>query len=183
MPFCLSCGFQIKEGDRFCNACGAQCRPSFQAVEPVCTAQRGASPLSLAAGFVAGQVITLIGSAMLIVGPLLSWITGLWLSVSGLQMTGNKALALMMLGMAGVVFAVVSLTLKRQKYLRAQFVVGLAGLGTGIYFALWLRDQVPGWQAALYLHWVSVGAGIYLCIAGGVTVLVGGVVVAASRKR
>jgi hypothetical protein len=183
MPFCGNCGSQMAKQDQFCKACGAAAAPSVQAASPISTAQPGTVSSSLPAGFIGGWVIALIGFVMLVIGPFLPWMTVIvfsQLSVSGLQKTNNEALVLVILGIIGVAFAVVSLALKRGKFTWVPFVAGLVSLAMSIWDYVQLRNQLAGLQSTDYS--VSLGTGIYLCLVASVVVLIGAVVVAASRK-
>ncbi len=183
MPLCRNCGSRMGEQDWFCKACGAAAVPDSRAVSPVPMARPGASPSTLPAGFVRGQVMALIGCLMLVIGPFLSWTTAYLVSgnsLSGLQQTNNEAFVLVILGIAGAAFAVASLALRRRTFTWAPFVVGLVCLGLSVYYYIQLRDQLRQLEAGGYA--VSLGIGIYLCLAASVIVLLGAVVAAPARK-
>lgn len=184
MPFCRNCGFQVGEEGRFCNACGTPVASGTPAASPVWTAQPGASPSSLSAGFIGGRVIVLIGCVMLVIGPFLAWMTAIadeQISVSGLQKTDSEAIVLVILGIIGVAFAVVSLALRRRTFTWVPFVVGVVSLGMSIWYYVQLHGQLS--DPDLGDISVSLGTGLYLCLVASVVVLIGGFVAAASRKR
>jgi multidrug transporter EmrE-like cation transporter len=127
--------------------------------------------------------MALIGCLMLVIGPFLSWTTAYLVSgnsLSGLQQTNNEAFVLVILGIAGAAFAVASLALRRRTFTWAPFVVGLVCLGLSVYYYIQLRDQLRQLEAGGYA--VSLGIGIYLCLAASVIVLLGAVVAAPARK-
>ena len=110
-----------------------------------------------------GNVLGLFGSLMLAIGPFLPWATVGFVSASGVQKTGNEAIILTALGAIGVVIALASLITKRGLLSLIPLLVGLAGLGLSVYYYLVLRDDPLT---------VSLGAGIYVCLVGGVIILV-----------
>jgi hypothetical protein len=183
MPFCRNCGSQVEEQDRFCNICGASAATGFRAAGPVWVAQPGARPSSLTGVFIGSQVIVLIGCVMLVIGPFLSWMNAHVLeeiSASGLQKTDNEALLIVILGVIGAAFAVVSLALKRRTFTWVLFVVGLVSLGLSVYYYVQLRDQLI--YPDLGDISTSLGTGIYICLVGSIVVLVGALVAAVSKK-
>jgi hypothetical protein len=130
-----------------------------------------------------GQVIILLGCLLLVVGPFLTWMAAdmFSVSVSGLEKTGNEALILVGLGVIGIVVAIISLAQKRDAAKWTAFAVGLVGLGFSVYYFFALRDQISENDSGLFD--LSLGAGIYLCLAGAVVALIGATVVAAHRRR
>jgi hypothetical protein len=180
MPFCRNCGVQMQEEDRFCKGCGAAVVPTVQPAYPVGTAQqfeRAFSP-----GFIWGQVVSIVGASMLVIGPFLAFITVYLLSQidrSGVSWTNNEALVIVGLGILGVAFGVVSLILKR-RFTGVPFLVGIVSLGFTIWYYVQARDLVAEAVAEDYV--ASVGTGLYLCLIGGIICLVGGIVSAVSKK-
>ena len=110
-----------------------------------------------------GNILCLIGSLMLVIGPFLPWAKVGFMSGSGVEKTGNEAIVLTALGVIGVVIAVTSLITKRNLLSLVPLLVGLVGLGLSVYDYLVLRDDPLT---------ASLGAGIYVCLIGGVVVLV-----------
>ena len=109
-----------------------------------------------------GNVLCLIGSLMLVIGPFLPWATVGFLSPSGVQKTGNEAIVLTALGVIGLVITAASVITKRSLLSLVPLLVGLVGLGLSLYYYLVLRDDPLT---------ASLGAGIYVCLIGGVVVL------------
>lgn len=180
MPFCRNCGSEVKEESRFCVKCGAPTLPNAQVVSPAWSTQTGVGRSSLSAGSVTGLVVAVVGCFMLVIGPFLPWMTALWVSASGLQKTGNEAIALVILGIVGLASSVVSLILKRRGFTAAPFFVGLVSLALTIFYYVQLHDQLsdPGAEEI----GVMLGSGIYLCLVGAIVVIVGAVIAWASQK-
>jgi hypothetical protein len=204
--FCPMCGTGLPQGAAFCMGCGTAMagwssgQPALvPAGPPASPPQRaahaapanptwptrpGAIPPSLSGGFLGGQVIALIGYVMLVIGPFLPWMTVYifsGISASGLQMSGNEALMLVFLGIVGMAVGIVSLALKRAKFVWVPFMVGLVGLGISIWYYVQLHGRLSDPEIEDFA--VSLGTGIYLCLVASVVVLVGGCVAVASRKR
>ena len=110
---------------------------------------------------------------MLIIGPFLPWATVGFMSASGMQKTGNEAIVLTALGVIGVVIAVTSLIIKRSLLSLVPLLVGLVGFGLSVYYYLVLRDDPLT---------ASLGAGIYVCLIGGVVILVSAVLSRFKRR-
>ena len=125
-------------------------------------------------------MIAAIGSFMLVIGPFLAWATALWVSVSGLQKTGNEAVALVILGVIGLALSVVALVLKRRGFNVGTLVVGLVSLAMTVWYYVQLRDMLSEAEAEEYA--VSLGSGIYLCLVGAILVI-GGAIVAFLGRR
>ena len=115
---------------------------------------------------IAGNILCLIGSLMLAIGPFLSWAEVGFLSVSGVKKTGNEAIVLTAVGVIGVVVAATSLIIKRSLLSLVPLLVGLVGFGLSVYYYLVLRDDPLT---------ASLGAGICVCLIGGVLVFVSAV--------
>jgi hypothetical protein len=198
--FCPNCGSGLPQGAAFCMGCGTamaawssgqpalvpagppasfpQRAAHAAPANPTWPTRPGAIPSSLPGGFIGGQVTALIGYVMLVIGPFLPWMTAYMfsgISASGLQKTGNEALVLVFLGVVGVAFGVVSVSLKRAT------LAGVVGLGMSIRYYVQLRGQLSDPELEDFA--VSLGTGIYLCLVASIVVLVGGVVAVASRKR
>jgi hypothetical protein len=165
---CPSCGKEVKPEALLCDACGAAL-PAREAKADTTPASQ-ATPAANAAQ-IGGHVLSLIGSLMLAIGPFLPWATIGFLSASGLQKTGNEAMVLTVLGIIGVVVAVTSLITKRILLSLVPLLLGLAGFGLSLYYYLVLRAD---------LFAASLGAGIYVCLIGGVLVFVSAIL---SRLR
>ena len=116
---------------------------------------------------------------MLLLSPFLPWASALWVSASGLQKTGNEAIVLVILGVMGVAFSVVSLLLRR-RMMAAPLVIGLVGVAFGVWYYVQLRDQLA--DPDLQDMGAAIGSGIYLCLVGALLAVVGAMVVFASRK-
>ena len=179
MPFYGNCGFEMEA--RFCDDCGAGVTPAAHAENQARPTNSATTLSSLPAGFIGGQVIALIGGAMLMIGPFWAWMTKVFLEgVSGLQRTNSAAVALVLLGIAGIALAAMSLALERRSFAREQFGVGVASLVASVLFYLQLLDQVRAMHAIDYP--ASVGMGIYLCLVGGAVLLIGAFVAAAANR-
>jgi hypothetical protein len=170
MAFCRSCGFQMAEDEALCKACGA----AVEAV-PVAggqlAAQAYANRPAVSSAWTGGQVLSLVGSAMLAIGPFLAWATAGIFSASGLQKTGNEAVALVLLGIIGAMVALVSLVQKRSVLSVIPLIIGLVGLGMSIYYYAALLDDLSGLDNELFTP--TLGAGIYVCLVAGVLVIIG----------
>jgi drug/metabolite transporter (DMT)-like permease len=200
---CPSCGRESPQGSSFCNFCGAafpkseppanlesqqqpQSQQPQQSAEPGPPIQTGASVPSVGAptvgvASIGGQVITLIGCVLLVIGPFLAWLTAGFISASGMQKTGNEALVLVFLGIIGIAVAAISLAQRRDRVKWVAFVVGVVGLIFSIYYYFALRDQLSEINDGLFS--ASLGVGIYVCIIASVAVLVGAIAVAVHRKE
>ena len=90
-----------------------------------------------------------------------------------MQKTGNEALVLTLLGLAGIAVSVVSLAGRRNRFTWALFGVGGVSLIFGVYYHIALRSQLPDSDNDFLP--ISLGVGIYICIVAGVVALVGAV--------
>jgi hypothetical protein len=198
MAFCYKCGNAMGEGDGFCKECGAPAAPSAagpsagppagapagppaQVFAPVQMGPAAVGPSGITGGFMAGQVLALVGGVLLLVGPFLTWMNAVVISVSGLQKTDNEAYVLVFLGVVAAVFGLISLLAKSRKMIWVSYVAGIVGLGFSIYYYFAMRDQLG--DANSLGEVVSLGAGIYLCLIGSALVFIGAVISTASKKR
>lgn len=172
MPFCRDCGSEMEESDQFCKSCGTPSDPNTPtAVTPESSEQAAEAGGAPSGVWIGGQMAILVGAVMMIIGPFMSWTTVVHVPFSGLDRTGNEALILVGLGALAIILALTSFVVKRTVLALIPLLVGLAGLAVSIYYYLAMRsdleDLLPG------LFGASLGAGIYICLAGSVLVLVG----------
>ena len=180
MPFCRSCGLEMADDNRFCKGCGAVADESNSADGVVVATAKGVNTTT-GGSWLAGQVIGLIGFLMLVVGPFMAWATAGIFSASGMQKTGNEAIVIVVLGVIGIVLAVLSLVSKRSVLSVVPLIAALVSLAMSIFYYVQLREDLSGMDNEFFA--AGIGAGIYLCLVGGVLALIGAIVGGFKRKR
>jgi hypothetical protein len=174
MPFCRNCASEVAEGDQFCKSCGAAAGLSVEIAHPglLLEAGTGAS--------VGGHVVTILGCVGLVLGPFLPWATAVIVSASGMQKTGNEALLVTLLGIAGIAVSVISLIQRRDMLRWVLFVVGGISLAFSLYYLIAIRYQLA--ELSDEILPVSLGVGIYVCIVASIVVIAGALGVALRRR-
>ena len=169
----------MADDDKFCNGCGAATDGSgaVAGVSPTATP----TVKSTSSSWLTGQVLGLIGFAMLAIGPFMAWATAGIFSASGMQKTGNEAIVIVVLAIIGIVLAVLSLVSKRSILSIVPLIAVLVCLAMSIFYYVQLREDLSGADNEFFS--VGIGAGIYLCLVGGVFALVGSIIGGFKRKR
>ena len=126
-------------------------------------------------------MVGLFGFVMLAIGPFMAWMSASFISVSGLQKTGNEAIALVALGIIGALLALISILNKRSVLAVIPVIAALLGLAMSIYYYIALLDDLSGLEIELFTP--TLGAGIYICLFGAILALIGSIVGGVKRKQ
>ena len=177
---CPSCGQPNQALAVYCTESGALLVDGREAVADEETDQEHAE--YDVAPSLGAHVVNLLACLMLVIGPFLPWATAGIFSVSGMQKTGNEAIILMLLGLAGIAVSVVSLAGRRNRFTWALFVVGGVCLILSVYYYVQLRGQLSEVGNGNEILPVSMGAGIYVCIVASIVVLLGAFAGALRRR-
>jgi hypothetical protein len=109
---------------------------------------------------VAAHVVALLGGVLMAVGPLLPWATAGLLTASGMQKTGDEAMILIVLGVAGALGPLASLSQRRDLAGWAPMVTGLIGGALTFFYFDRLQTQLSGNEFA------QIGVGVYVTFLG-----------------
>ncbi len=161
MSKCGKCGAEVPEGTIFCGACGA----------PLAAGEAGGQDQfsqwlsGMVAMLARDPVVTLVGlgSLMLCVGSFLSWVSRSGPDILGLQVAAGPVV------LALAVIMALAVLLARG---------GTPGAWGVVVLALSVVCLVLVFQEMIYLDDAhqSIGAGIYVAVAGGLVTAMGGLV-------
>ena len=162
--FCSGCGEPRIEGKDFCASCGSR----FEHAGSPSSA--GSNPSLSAVGPV--DVALLGGAALLVVAPFLPFITATALLVgsisrNGVEITSGEALSLSAAGVIVGLIALRSLGKPKRGWL---VILGYAVVLLSGYYFVQINNRVSDVGSDLAL--ASVGAGIWVALAGSVLILV-----------
>jgi Zn-dependent protease with chaperone function len=159
--YCDKCGREMPEGSRFCNSCGTQASSGGTSYG------RAANVLEpLVAQIKRDPVVALVsvGSLMLVLGPLLAWVSARFGAATlGLQMPSGAAV------LAAGVLLLVTLVLSRTGMPGAWGIVTMliSGLALVLVFQsmYWINDQAVD---------LTIREGVYVSMVGALLTAVGG---------
>ena len=118
-----------------------------------------------------GSVLALIGGVLLAVGPFLPWMTMGMLSADGLVKTSGDAQVLIVLGVLGTVFPLMSFARPDAAHGLLAVMAGLVAAKLMHKYTIRLIEQCDSMPPGLR---PELGAGVYLCWAGIGLLIVGG---------
>lgn len=116
-------------------------------------------------------ICMLMAGMGLILGPFLSWINVGILSASGVQKTGNEALVLTLLGVLGVIAAILALVKGRDMLRWAPFVIGGLASAFSLFFFMALSAHAEELSNEFFSP--TLGAGLYICLGSGPLMILG----------
>jgi signal transduction histidine kinase len=159
--YCNKCGREMPEGSRFCNTCGTQASSggtsygrAANVFEPL-VAQIKRDPV---------MALVSVGSLMLVLGPLLAWVSARFGAATlGLQMPSGAAV------LAAGVLLLVTLVLSRTGMPGAWGIVTMliSALALVLVFQsmYWINDQAVD---------ITIREGVYVSMVGGLLTAIGG---------
>jgi signal transduction histidine kinase len=159
--YCNKCGREMPEGSRFCNTCGTQASSggtsygrAANVFEPL-VAQIKRDPV---------MALVSVGSLMLVLGPLLAWVSARFGAATlGLQMPSGAAV------LAAGVLLLVTLVLSRTGMPGAWGIVTMliSALALVLVFQsmYWINDQAVD---------ITIREGVYVSMVGGLLTATGG---------
>jgi len=119
-----------------------------------------------------GVMMVLEGGVLLAAGAFMPWAERGLLSVTAFRKLGDEAWLIVILGLISALMAHAEI-LQKKNYAIANVVIGVISVAYLIYAYIMLTDQLGGNA--------SMGIGVYACIAGGASILLGGLV--SHRKK
>lgn len=128
----------------------------------------------------------MIGAAMVAIGPLLPWVEAGMVSASGLKKSGGEAVGLMVLGLLAVALLAVGIAQRKKSSGIAVMIVALLAGGWSMIYYKGIGEELERINAELgpELQGIaSIGAGLYLCLAGAVVLIIGGAVMYAKPRK
>lgn len=174
--FCTGCGEPRPAGAGFCAKCGR----AFDDAASSAAGVQPAGPAGLSA-VTAPDVAVLGGATLLIAAPFFPFLSATAafvgsVSRSGVEITSGEALVL---AAVGVIAGLLGLRSLGKAKGRVPVLVGLVGLGLSIYYYVQIDERVR--DIGTDIGFASIGAGIWMALAGSALIAVGAI--AANRRR